>query len=274
MIDLLTEATVFNASSHLNSILAQCEEKVLFCRIDDARSHDQVSAISLFSVEQKCIEKKLDQALLAEKYKIPRSINFVTKEYEIDKFSINISSGDINCIKRLSGNKWRVSNLYILEQSGGSLLCSSLEHEGVNWKLDGYKGNEFQGTIGDEIYFWDSNYNHLKVHNVNNGEQTRSVFFSNYRHATERVKGQFEFSNDLSYSNSFIADILISNKYIAWVNNDGELRVRCRDDREYEILLLDDFTFPCCLTDKYIMLLQVNEESNIGSLSTIYLGDL
>lgn len=248
-----------------NSILGSRNNIVFLARISDARSHLKIDRIGAFDVSYMCFRWEIDEAVLVEKYKIPTINEFTGDWCTIGNKKIDLNDGHLLIHKQLVDYCWPVDEDLSLVQKNDVLACT--DSNGITlWEHPGYFGSFFQGTFEEQLIFF-TPLNELVILNKITGGKIEEISFLQARLTTRRICGNFEVFNLHSFENTTIADGLVNETTVAWVDENNAFKITNRGTKT-----VNTFSYPnSCIPylsqiNKEKFLIFELENENYGSL--------
>ncbi|WP_027416648.1 hypothetical protein [Aneurinibacillus terranovensis] len=270
VIDLKTHAST-TSETYFNTIISNHGTNLLLGRVQDARSHMQLDRVTSCKLPNLRKEWSIDHSFLLEKYKLP----FRTKDnvgyVRIGNSLLDITNGEITEENRKRPNSWKISRFHKLVQRASELICVESDYKEL-WSLNGYYGNWFQGTIGENLYFLIPNY-YVVIIDRRTGKEKYKVRLENLFSVTGRIGGELEYKNILSFNNTTLFDLLVQDEKIIWVNTNKEIvlidtRMGVTKKKKFEgkgdICL-------STISQQYVLLYEI-ESPEYGSLYVLKLG--
>jgi hypothetical protein len=225
--DIISNEIVHSDRSIWNSTLGSFENLLYFCKLDDARTHLQVSRFTCYDIVDRTIVWSCDSSFLIDKYKVPEIVKADYPLYNAGNLTINLLNGEIH--KGVNLNKeWKISKDLMLIQDSNILRCVDGDNN-VIWERLDYFGNWFQGSNNNIVFFLLPN-DHFQIINISNGEIIFDIALDGFRRTTAILGGEISFRNNVSFNNTSIYDLLVYEKYICWINEQNELIVINMDD--------------------------------------------
>lgn len=233
-----------------NSILGSRNNIVFLARISDARSHLKIDCIGAFDVSHMSFCWEIDETVLVEKYKIPTINEFTGDCCAIGNKKIDLNDGHLLLHRELADYRWPIDEDLSLVQKKDVLAC--VGSNGITlWEHPSYFGSYFQGTFGEQLIFF-TPLNELVILNKITGEKIEEVCLLNARLTTRRILGDFEVCNSRSFENTTIADGIVNESIVVWVDENNTFKIINRGTK-----IVKNFLYPNSSTP---YLSQMNKE--------------
>lgn len=248
-----------------NTILGWRNRNIFLARVSDARSHLLIDRIGAFDVNRMTFDWEISESILVEKYKLP-----VINENSVDwcvmgNKKIDLSHGHLSTFKQIFDYRWLVDKQLSLVQRNDILCCIDTEGKEF-WAHQGFFGSYFQGAIGKQIIFY-TPQNEVIILDKMTGALIENVNLLEVRSVTRRIFGNFELSNELSYENTTIADGLINESIIVWINETNAIMIENRVTKTVQSFSYPNTSIPyLSQINKTNLLMYELEDEDYGSL--------
>ncbi len=209
-----------------NCILGWRDSVIFLARVSDARSHLKVDRIGSFDVSCMSFRWELSEATLIEKYKLPTITDYSGDLYILGSKKIDLNNGHFSVHRQTINYRWPVDEHLSLVQKNDVLACVVKEGASL-WEHQGYFGNYFHGVIGEQLFFF-MPQNKLVILNKRTGQEIDEIDLAQIRSTTRRVLGDFDLCNEYSFENSTVADCLVGESAVAWIDDTNALKVANR----------------------------------------------
>ena len=218
-----------------NCILGWRDNIIFLARVSDARSHLKVDRIGSFDVNSMSTCWELSEAILIEKYILPTINDYSGDLYILGNKMIDLNNGHFSNCRQTINYNWRVDEHLSLIQKNDTLACVLKEGTSL-WEHQGYFGNYFHGVIGEQLFFY-MPQNNLVILNKRTGQKMEEIGLFQIRQTTRRVLGDFYLSNEYSFENSTVADCLVNETVVAWIDEANVVKVANRTSNSIQSYL-------------------------------------
>ncbi|CAG7644670.1 hypothetical protein PAESOLCIP111_04767 [Paenibacillus solanacearum] len=248
-----------------NCILGSRNNIVFLARISDARSHLKIDGIGAFDVSYMSFRWEIDEAVLVEKYRLPIINEFTGNWCTIGNKKIDLNDGRLSIQGQLAHYRWPVDEDLSLVQKNDGLAC--VDSNGITlWEHPGYFGNYFQGTFGEQLIFF-TPLNELVNLNKITGEKIEEICLQQTRLTTRRIFGNFEVFNSRSFENTTIADGVLNETIVAWIDENNAFKITNRGTKTVKTISYPSESIPyISQISKEKLLIFELENKDYGSL--------
>ncbi|KIL40236.1 hypothetical protein SD70_14835 [Gordoniibacillus kamchatkensis] len=248
-----------------NSILGSRNNIVFLARISDARSHLKIDRIGAFDVNYMSFRWEIDEAVIVEKYKVPTINEFTGDWCTIGNKKIYLNDGRLLINRKLTDCYWPVDENLSLVQKNDVLAC--VDSNGITiWEYQGYFGSHFQGTFGEQLIFF-TPLNELVILNKLTGGKIEEICLLQARLTTRRIFGNFEVFNSHSFENTTIADGVVNENIVAWIDENYAFNITNRQTKTVKTFSYPNSSIPyLSQINKEELLIFELENEDYGSL--------
>ncbi|TLS54130.1 hypothetical protein FE782_01935 [Paenibacillus antri] len=269
----INEKKVRETNTIYNVIIGAVGANVLLSKVQDARTHDQLSRFGWFTLSTFQMEWEINQVALVEKFSIPYTLDNTSRTYSCGLLQIDLTSGTASTLGRASpiSGIWSLGQMQMVQNSDQKGLIAKQEGR-TAWQLNNFSGSQYRGALGDKLIFLLPNDEMVCI-DKRTGDSLWQVQLDNVTNEG-RTKGTFDSYNETYARNSFIADIVINQEILVWSTKYDEFCAYHIPTGRQAQFTKQNNQFLVDINDKYVMLLTVDEEQCTGTLALYALEEL
>lgn len=262
----LGEDIVQEMGTTYNILIGATDSSVLLSKIQDARTHDQLSRFGWVRLDSCQMEWEINTSALVEKFSVPYTLDRASMTYSCGLIQLDLASGEARRRNAPKLGAWPLGDIDLEQSPTHSGLITTCGKR-IVWQKNDVYGYQYRGAIENKLFFLLPN-NELVCIDKRTGNHLWKVRLENVT-SKGRTKGTFDFYNETYARNSFIADILISRDMVVWATENEFFCILHIPTDKKTMIKKKSNQFLVDINDKYLMILTIEEEPSSGAL-TLY----